>query len=111
MMNYNPRHEKKLERARQAGLSPLDATMERLVDRLLVVGSVQVLAREVGDDAAARALHELTQAAPEELQPSWPLVLAYGRIQKSYETAERLGDSAEMRRSGEALAKLVTDRY
>lgn len=88
-----------------------DAAMKELVDRLLILGSVKALGREVGDEAAAMALHELTQTAPEELQPSWPLVLAWGRIQASYETASRLGDSAEMRRSGESLAKLVKDLY
>lgn len=102
---------RRMELAIESGMTPLDATMKRLIDRLLVVGNVRALAREVGEDAAARALHELTQQAPEELQPSWPLVLAFGRIQASYEAAARIGDSAEMRRSGEALAKLVTDRY
>lgn len=88
-----------------------DAVMKELVDRLLVLGSVKALGREIGDEAASRALHELTQTAPEELQPSWPLVLAWGRIQKSYEVAADLGDSKEMRASGESLAKLVKDLY
>lgn len=88
-----------------------DAVMKQLVDRLLLLGSVKALGREIGDEAAARALHELTETAPEELQPSWPLVLAWGRIQASYEAASRQGDSAEMRKSSESLAKLVKDLY
>lgn len=88
-----------------------DAAMIELMDRLLILGSVPALAREVGAEAAAMALHDLTLTAPEELQPSWPMVLAWGRIQKSYEVAAELGDSKEMRASGEALAKLVKDLY
>lgn len=107
--NYASKRE--LDTAQNAGMSPYDAAMKRLIDRLLIVGSVKALAREVGDEPAARALYELTESAPQELQPSWPLVLAWARIQESYEIAARMGDSAEMRRSGEALAKIVRDSY
>lgn len=100
-----------LERAAVSGMTPHDASMKRLTERLVYLGNVKALAREVGDDVAARVLHELTETAPEELQPSWPMVLAWARVQESFQVAHRLGDSAEMRRSGESLAKLVTDRY
>jgi len=108
---HGHRSRAEMERAQTAGMTPHDAAMKRLIDRLLIVGSVKALAREVGDEAAARALYELTDSAPQELQPSWPLVLAWGRIQASYEVAARLGDSAEMRRSSESLAKIVRDSY
>lgn len=102
---------KKIEATTRAVMNPHDLAMKDLIDRLLVLGNVPALAREVGDEAAARALHELTESAPPELQGAWTLVLAWGRVQKSYEIAAELGDSKEMRASGLALAKLSMDLH
>lgn len=84
---------------------------ESIIDRLLMLGSTRLLAREVGDLAAARALHELTERAPAELQPSWPMVLAWGQHQKAYRVAARLGDSDAMLKASAAQAKLIKDLY
>jgi hypothetical protein len=85
--------------------------LNELVRRLIRLGSVPALAVEVGEDAAAQAMHDLTDAAPMEIQPSWPLVIAWGRIQAVYEAAERIGDSAGMLKAAEAQAKLLKDLY
>jgi hypothetical protein len=85
--------------------------MNELVRSLLRVGSVEALAAQVGDMAAAQALHDLTKTAPEEIQPSWPYVLTWGRMQAAYEAAEKIGDSAGMLKAAEAQAKLIRDVY
>lgn len=105
------RRAKGLQAATNALMDPHDRAMKELIDRLLVLGTVPALAREVGEEAAAKALHELTESAPPELQGAWTLVLAWGRVQKSYEVAAELGDSKEMRASGLALAKLSMDLH
>lgn len=105
------RRRKGLERATNALMDPQDRAMKEIVERLLELGTVAALAREVGDEAAARALHELTESAPAELQGAWTLVLSWGRIQKAYEIAAELGDTKEMRACATALAKLSMDLH
>lgn len=85
--------------------------MNELARKLISAGSVQALALEVGELAAAQAMHDLTEAAPEEIQPSWPYVLAWARMQAVYEAAERVGDAAGMLKAAEAQAKLIRDVY
>lgn len=84
---------------------------QALLDKLVDLGSTQALAREVGDEAAARAMHDLTQRAPEEIQPSWPYVIAWARMQRAYEAAARIGDVSGMLKASEAQAKLIRDVY
>lgn len=85
--------------------------MNELARKLIRAGSVQALATQVGDEAAAKALHELTEAAPMEIQPSWPLVIAWGRMQVTYEMCERMGDAMGALKAAEAQAKLLKDLY
>ncbi len=82
-----------------------------LITKLLERGSVAALAHEVGDDVAAAVMHELTQRTPEELQPSWPMVIAYGRMQEAYDVASRLGRTDDMLKAAAAQAKLLREVY
>lgn len=83
---------------------------ERCV-KLCDLGSVAALALQIGQEAAAMAMHELTIAAPEEIQPSWPYVLAWSRIQLVYERAAELGDTKAMLDASKASAQLIRDVY
>lgn len=78
-----------------------------LITKLLERGSVAALAQDVGEEVAATVMHELMQRTPEELQPSWPLVIAYGRIQEAYEIAARFGKTDDMLKASTAQAKLL----
>jgi RNA 3'-terminal phosphate cyclase len=85
--------------------------MNELVDMLVKAGSTAALAEQVGDEAAASALEQLKQSAPMEVRESWPLVIAWGRYQKSYEVAVSLGDSSGMIKASDAQRKLLMDLY
>lgn len=85
--------------------------MNELVRKLISAGSAPALALEIGEAAAAQAMHDLTISAPEEIQPSWPYVIAWARMQVAYESAEKIGDVAGMLKAAEAQAKLVRDVY
>ncbi len=85
--------------------------MNELVDRLIKVGSVSALAAQVGEDAAAQAMHDLVEASPLEIKQSWPLVISWARFQAAYDAAAELGDSAGMIRAAEAQSKMLTGLY
>lgn len=82
-----------------------------LITKLLERGSVAAFAQDVGEEVAASVMHELTQRTPEELQPSWPMVIAYGRMQEAYDTASRLGRTDDMLKAAAAQAKLLREVY
>lgn len=84
---------------------------EELVNQLLDKGSVPAFAKQVGDEVAVRVMHELVSRAPEEIQPIWPYVIAWGRTQQAYETAARRGDTDEMLKCARASAQLLRDVY
>lgn len=98
-----------------ARVEALEQAQERAVaqiaERLVTLGDTNVLAIEVGARAAGQAMHWLTERAPEELRLSWPMVIAWHRLGKAYERAEKLGDVGEMVKTARAQAQLVTDRY
>lgn len=89
----------------------MSAIPEELIQELLDVGSVPALARRVGDEVAVRVMHELVERAPEEIQPIWPYVIAWGRTQAAYEAASRRGDTDEMLKAARASAQLLRDVY
>lgn len=86
------------------------AIME-LADKLLVVGDAHAFGVEVGPRAAGEAMHFLVERAPEEIQPSWPLVIAWHRMGQAYKTAAALGDSDGMVKAAREQSKIVTERY
>lgn len=85
--------------------------MNDVQKQLVRLGSVEALASQIGDDAAAQALYELTQQAPSEIQGSWPLVIAWARMQAAYEAAEVIGDTKAMLDSTKAQAALLKGLY
>lgn len=78
---------------------------------LCEVGSVEALAIQIGEEAAAQAMYDLTKAAPEEIQPSWPYVLAWGRFQLAYERASDIGDLKGMMEATQKTAELIRSVY
>lgn len=87
-----------------------DAISQLLPD-LLRAGSLEAYAAQVGDEAAAQVYHHAVLRTPEELRPSWPMVIAYQRMQKSYEEATDLGLREEAVKIAAAMAKLVREVY
>lgn len=85
--------------------------MNEILKMLVSSGSVEALAEKVGPEAAAVAMHELRQTAPEELRESWPMVIAYARMQAAYATAERFGDAAAMMKAAREQADLLRSVY
>lgn len=79
--------------------------------KLIRGGSVQMAAREYGEDAAAQTMQDLIERAPMEVQGAWPLVIAWHRFQMAYEAADDLGDVKGMLASADAQAKLVKDLH
>lgn len=55
-------------------------------------GSVEAAAQQIGIEAASEALYSLTMKAPQEIQGSWPLVLAWSEIHDAWITAHEIGD-------------------
>lgn len=84
---------------------------EELIEKLLDKGSVAALARELGDDMAAQIMHELTERSPQEIRASWPMVIAWGRMQQAYEYASRRGDTDAMLKASKAQADLLKGLY
>lgn len=81
-------------------------------EELLVrLGSVRAVAQQVGEDAASEALFRLSASAPEEIQGSWPMVIAWHRAQQAYDVASRIGDSKGMLDASKAAAQIVKDLY
>ena len=85
--------------------------MNQREELLVRLGSVQSAARQIGDEAASEAMYSLSQSAPEEIQASWPMVIAWHRAQRAYEVAELLGDSKGMLDASKAAAGIVKDLY
>ena len=85
--------------------------MNEVIEELLDSGSVEACALVFGGDAAARALHEVTLTVPEEIRPSWPMVLQYARIQVAYRMAKDLGDTKGMRDAANDSRALLQSVY
>lgn len=85
--------------------------MKDVVDSLLTTGSVDACAKRFTAEAAAKAMHDVTQTAPEEIRPSWPMVLQWARLQKAYEMAEEMGDTKGMREAAKDSQALLQSVY
>lgn len=84
---------------------------EEVIESLLDTGSVEACGLEFTAEAAAQAMHVITQRAPEEIRPSWPLVLQYARYQVAYRMAKELGDTKGMRDAAKDSAALLQSVY
>lgn len=82
-----------------------------LIPDLLRAGSLEAYAASVGDDVAARVYHQAMLRTPEELRPSWPMVIAYQRMQAAYESASDLGRHEDAVKIARAQAQLVREVY
>lgn len=78
---------------------------------ILMHGGVQGAARDIGDEAASETMHILVERAPEEIQASWPMVIAWHRIQLAYFEAESMGDTKMMIESAKSAAAMIKDLY
>lgn len=78
---------------------------------LLKAGSVAAAAIEIGEVSASEALATLAARTPEELRGSWPMVIAWGRLQHSYEIAESFGDYDGMAKLAMLQQKMVREMY
>jgi hypothetical protein len=79
---------------------------------LIRYGSTAALVvRGYGEDRAAQAMQELTDAAPAELGGAWMLVIAWHRAQSAYEVAAELGDTKGMLAAAKQQSDLVKDLH
>lgn len=86
-------------------------SVQEAMAELVRTGTVAQAALKFGDALAAQALHDLTEQAPTEIASSWSMVVAWARMQRAYEKADRVGDTQQMLASARAQADLVRERY
>lgn len=98
------------EREDAIARSQADA-LEEAIGELVRTGTVAATARKYGDSLAAGALQELTERAPVEIAGSWPMVVAWSRMQRAYERADRIGDTDGMLKASKAQADMIRERY
>lgn len=84
---------------------------DEVIESLLDTGSVEACGLEFTPEAAAAAMHVITQRAPEEIRPSWPMVLQYARLQAAYRMAKDLGDTKGMRDAANDSRALLQSVY
>lgn len=70
--------------------------MNRPCQLICQYGSVAAAAQLIGEEAAARAMHELTQLAPMEVRGHPDLVISWSQLTLSYKQAAELNDAKLM---------------
>lgn len=80
-----------------------------LIPDLLLAGSLEAYSLVVGDDIAARVYHYAQIRTPEELRPSWPMVIAWQRMQLAYEHAHSMGLYEQSAKVAMQQARMLKD--
>lgn len=87
------------------------AALGEAMAELVRSGNVAAASLKFSDKLVGAAMHELTERAPQEIAGSWPMVIAYARMQRTYERAERMGNTTDELKAIKAQADLVRERY
>lgn len=69
------------------------------------------LGRDDAEERAIEAYDQLLMMAPEEIRTSWPMVIAWSRMQMAYENALMVGDVPTQMKCAKEQAAMLKDLY